>query len=150
MQDIQLYEQGWADMMVRIWQERIDQLGIYRTGRLHSSISSHATTRQIAHTFLEYGIYVAAGTGRGYERGNGGDLPFLDPNYRHQHRLDQPRKTGPAWGGAMTSGHPRQRRDWFARKYYYSLRRLNDYEARYYGQAYQGLLTTALDQLLKV
>lgn len=40
-------------------------------------------------------------------------------------------------------GH-RQARDWFARKYRYSLHRLNDYEASFYGEAYQGFLSDAL------
>ena len=35
--------------------------------------------------FLQYGIYVDLGTGKGYKRGNGGDLKFLGKDYRKEH-----------------------------------------------------------------
>jgi len=80
---------------------------------------------------LEYGIYVAAGTGNGYRRGNSGKddengLQFL---------------RGKKWNKGK--GH-RQRRDWFMKKYLYSIHRLNDFEAQFYGDAYQGLISDAL------
>ena len=41
----------------------------------------------------------------------------------------------------------RQKRDWFSKKYMYSLHRLNEFEAAYYGQTYQGLVSSFLWQL---
>lgn len=72
-------------------------------------------------------IYVARGVGNGYSRGNGGDLKFLKD-----------------W---KTNPHHRQKRDWFSKKYMYSLHRLNEFEAAYYGQTYQGLVSSFLWQL---
>ena len=42
---------------------------------------------QLTFEFLQYGLYVDAGTGRGYKRGNGGDLYFLAKDYRKEHKL---------------------------------------------------------------
>lgn len=149
-QQLHQFEQGWTDMMVDIWHERMTQLRVYDTGALMSSVSGSVqdgATKIIEHKFLEYGIYVAAGVGNRYEHDNGGDLEFLDKEYRKAHGLDKPRKRGPAWGGGYTSGRPRERRDWFSKKYLYSIHRLNEKEAAFYGEAYLGMLPTVLDAM---
>lgn len=144
------FERGWCDMMVDIWHERMMQLRVRDTGSLMGSVrgsvdSGDVTT--IQHSFLEYGIYVAAGVGNFYRHGNGGNLEFLDPEYRREHGLDRPRKRGPRWGGGYTSGRPRKEKEWFARKYLYSIHRLNEKEAEFYGEAYQGLLPDVFDAM---
>lgn len=145
--DISEFERGWTDFMIDIWHERQVTLGINDTGALRSSLSGgmggSEAHRTITHRFLMYGIYVATGVGRGYAHGNGGDLEFLDTAYRKAHGLDRPRKRGPAWGGGYTSGKPRKPRDWFAKKYYYSMRRLMEKERAFYGESYQGTLIEA-------
>lgn len=135
-QDREQYEQRWTDFMVKFWQEKMMKFSppVYDTGALYHSLIGvlhPGTTTTIEHHFLEYGIYVAAGTGNGYRRGNSGKdddngLQFL---------------RGKKWNKGK--GH-RQRRDWFAKKYLYSTHRLNDFEAQFYGDAYQGLLSDAL------
>lgn len=124
--------QGWSDFMVKMWQEKMLQFAppVYDTGALSRSVQGvvhPGPVTTIEHRFLEYGIYVARGVGNGYSRGNGGDLKFL-----------KDRKTNP---------HHRQKRDWFSKKYMYSLHRLNEFEAAYYGQTYQGLVSSFLWQL---
>jgi len=157
-EQLRRFEQGWCDTMVDIWHERMMLLGVRDTGALmgsvNGSVNGSAGGRSITHRFLEYGIYVAAGVGGGghkgkygYRHGNGGDLEFLDPQYREEHGLDKPRKRGPKWGGVYTSGKPRKERDWFARKYLASIHRLNEKEAEFYGEAYQGLLPEVFDSL---
>ena len=47
----------------------------------------------------------------------------------------------------MAGGHPRVKRDWFARKYYSSVMRFNEFEASFYGEAYNGLLSTGLQEI---
>lgn len=148
--ELQAYEKGWTAKMVEIWQERMDALGIYDTGRLRGSVGGTFALTEIRHHFLEYGLYVAAGVGYGYEHDNDGDLLFLDKAYRHEYGLDKPRKRGPGWGGGYTSGKPRRDRDWFSRKYLYSLHRLNETEGRAYGEMYNGMLATALDTVFSV
>ncbi len=130
---------GWADNMIRFWQEKMMQFSspVYDTGELFASLATTLTTganATIEHRFLEYGLYVAAGTGNGYRRGNSGKddengLQFM---------------RGKKWNKGK--GH-RKARDWFSRKYLYSIHRLNDFEARYYGEAYQGLVSDALSAL---
>ncbi len=141
MQDIDRYTEEWTRMMLTIWREAIERLRVMRTGRLHesftSAISDAAEGKTIEMKFVNYGIYQALGTGYGYSNragGNAGSLEFLDPGYRREHRLDRPRKVGPAWGGGMTSGHPRKRRDWLSKKLYMSLMAMKEDLARITGE----------------
>ena len=124
--------QGWSDFMVKMWQEKMLQFAppVYDTGALSRSVQGvvhPGPVTTIEHRFLEYGIYVARGVGNGYSRGNGGDLKFLKD-----------------W---KTNPHHRQKRDWFSKKYMYSLHRLNAFEAAYYGQTHQGVVSSFLWQL---
>ena len=84
------------------------------------TITTLAHGQTIEHRFLAYGIYVAAGTGKGYKRGNPGDLPFLKDWKHTQHRH-------------------RQKRDWYNAKLNSSVRRLGEFEASFYGELYKGL-----------
>lgn len=118
--------------MVKMWQEKMLQFAppVYDTGALSRSVQGvvhPGPVTTIEHRFLEYGIYVARGVGNGYSRGNGGDLKFLKD-----------------W---KTNPHHRQKRDWFSKKYMYSLHRLNEFEAAYYGQTYQELVSSFLWQM---
>lgn len=150
-EDIRSYEREWAAMMVHIWRENMLRLGVVRTKALYNSLTHSVTGAAdqitIAHQFMLYGIYIARGVGRGYTRGNPGDLEFLDKSYRKTHRLDKPRKKGPAWGGGYTSGKPREQRDWFSRKYLRSIHVLTEVELSLYGEAYMGTLSNVLSAL---
>jgi len=127
--DLRKYEEGWTREMSAYWRERMLKLGIYDTGALYRSVAGTIKSQTIEHRFLQYGIYVAAGVGNGYKRNNGGDLKFLKD-----------------W---KTNKKHRKKRDWFARKYYSSVMRLAEFEASYYGQAYNGLIATALQDIFE-
>ena len=149
--DIQKYEDAWVDTMIQIWKEKIERLRVIRTGALHESFSDQINRTKSGDTlklkFLRYGIYQALGTGYGYdsaEKGNNGDLKFLDPAYRERHRLNMQRKVGPAWGGYMTSGKPRKRRDWFSRKLFMSVIALREDLARITGEQAAMIICNAL------
>lgn len=123
------YSAAWRDKMVEIWRDRMDLLGIHRTGALRSSLAPGAFSMDdaggvIAFRFLLYGIYVDAGTGRGYLRGNGGRLDILDPAYRHAHGM-----RGPA----------RERRRWFTVSWAISRRVLADRLAADIGDRFAGM-----------
>lgn len=135
-QDREQYEQRWTQFMVKFWQEKMMSFSppVYDTGTLHDTLAGvlhPGTPTTIEHRFREYGLYVAAGTGRGYRRGNSGKDDENGLQFMRHGKYNKGK------------GH-RQRRDWFARKYLYSIHRLNDYEASFYGEAYQGLLSDAL------
>ena len=178
-EDLRRFEEGWAKMMVTIWQEKLQLLGVEDTGSLKGSIEAKAlldgAKKSIEHSFLMYGKYADDGTGReftnaGYTDKNGrtypfnrpdsmgriytssrltdGTLPFLDDQYRQEHGLDRPKKVGPAWGGRVAGGHPRRANEWFYRKYYASRMVLNELERDYYGNAYLGTMTVALDEVM--
>lgn len=128
----QKWLEGWSEFMVKMWRERMMQFAppVYDTGALSRSVQGvihPGPVTSIEHRFLEYGIYVARGVGNGYRHNNGGDLAFLKD-----------------W---KSSPHHRQKRDWFSKKYMYSLHRLNEFEAAYYGTTYNGLVSSFLRQL---
>lgn len=128
----QKWLEGWSEFMVKMWRERMMQFAppVYDTGALSRSVQGvihPGPVTSIEHRFLEYGIYVARGVGNGYRHNNGGDLAFLKD-----------------W---KTNPRHRQKRDWFSKKYMYSLHRLNEFEAAYYGTTYNGLVSSFLRQL---
>lgn len=129
-EELRKYERGWADTLVDILHERLMMLSIRDTGALYDSVRRGVVTdRTIEHRFLEYGIYVANGTGNGYKRDNGGYLQILDKEYRKEHGLKKKRKP----------------RDWFFKRYHYSIHRLNEKEAEFYGDQYQGMIKEILN-----
>lgn len=141
LRDVDKYIDEWTRVQLLIWQEKIERMGIVRSGALHQSFrdsiqkaSSGAAATTITMRFLKYGIYQALGVGYGYYHDNGGDLPFLGKEYRKEHGLDKPRKVGPAWGGYMTSGKPRKARDWYSRKLYMSTMAMVEDLARILGE----------------
>lgn len=110
---------AWAAKMVEIWRDRLDLMGIYNTGALRQSVRQKSlnTGAQLfdvraSFEFLKYGVYVDAGTGRGYTRGNGGNIAGL------------------ARGGGMKQ---RRRRPWFSRSWHISTEVLKDAAARHLG-----------------
>lgn len=128
----QKWLEGWSEFMVKMWRERMMQFAppVYDTGALSRSVQGvihPGPVTSIEHRFLEYGIYVARVVGNGYRHNNGGDLAFLKD-----------------W---KSNPHHRQKRDWFSKKYMYSLHRLNEFEAAYYGTTYNGLVSSFLRQL---
>lgn len=160
------YEKGWTENMGDYWRERMERLRTIDTGALYASIKGHleqGSVTTIEHAFLQYGIYVAAGVGpahvwkkwteaQGGEkimRPNDGDLDFLNKQYRAERKLDKPKKVGPAWGGRVAGGVPKGRRDWFSAKYYASVMKLNEHEANFYGETYNGLMASALTEIFK-
>lgn len=149
----QLWVDNWAKMMVQIWRDKLEYWNIRRTGTLMGSFTESVThdglSANIIMRFLSYGIYQAYGVGNGYTHDNGGDLPFLGAAYRREHRLDEPRKVGPAWGGYYTSGEPRERRDWFNPKLFASLMRMKETMAHMVGEEAAAVLCEALEDARK-
>ena len=124
----EMYPKSWQDKMVEIWQDRILLLGIRDTGALYRSVQTSITQWQgiegtLGFRFLEYGIYVDAGTGNGYRRGNGGDLEFLGRDYRQKHGL----------------GKTRERRRWFSVSWAISTRVLANEMERQIGDEFVAL-----------
>ena len=171
--ELERYERGWSKMMIDIWREKIQQLNINDSGALRDSMTELVSTGQVTtieHKFLQYGLFVAAGVGKGFYHGNPGDLLFMGEDYRKGKREYGARQVGAGLSeqhmkspkfkhvtvkrgknagkeAALTSGMKRMPRDWFFKKYYYSIRRLNLTEAEFYGKAYQGLMSSFLDEL---
>lgn len=127
------YRDAWAKMMVTIWQEKIERLHVIDTYQLHREITENVTSSgsdlsTIQHKFMEYGIYQDCGTGRGYEKGNGGNLLFLDEKYRDGRY------------------EPRKPREWFSRAYFASVMVLKEQMAYMYGEEFCGLLIDKIEE----
>ena len=142
--ELEQYERGWSRMMTDIWREKIQQLNITDSGALQESLQELVTTGQVTtieHKFLQYGLFVAAGVGKGFAHGNPGDLLFMGDSYRKgkhaygsrqvgaglsEEHMRGPKfqevtvQRGPNAGkrAALTSGEKRMPRDWFFKKYY--------------------------------
>ena len=127
--DLKTYSKAWYDKMVTIWRDRIDAMDILVTGALRGSVAGKCFAMeelggQMAFKFLQYGIYVDLGTGKGYKRGNGGDLEFLGKDYRKQHNL----------------GKARKKRPWFSKSWYISTQVIKDVYARFVGDKFVGIM----------
>lgn len=127
--DLKTYSKAWYDKMVEIWRDRIDAMNILDTGALRGSVAGNGFAMdemggQMSFKFLQYGIYVDLGTGKGYKRGNGGDLEFLGKDYRKQHNL----------------GKARKKRPWFSTSWYVSNKVIRDVYARLVGEKFVGIM----------
>ncbi len=121
---------GWAEMMVQIWQEKIALLDINDTGALMRSVQALPVARQqgmvvIQHRFLTYGLYVDAGVGR--EMGG--------------HRNERGQLVG-------SSGQKikirRRAKPWFSPKRFASLAKLRGTVAEIYGRAAADAIVSVL------
>lgn len=131
------YIKGWCEMMVEIWHDKLMQLRIKDTGSLYNSVQGNfqdGALREITHKFLEYGIYVAAGVGKGYTHGNSGGNDVNGLQFLRGRKLE------------YYYGHHRIRKDWFATRYIASMHKLLEREVEFYGERYQGMMSTMLDE----
>lgn len=145
---LQLFEEKWTDKMVGIWREKLEYFHAIDTGKLYSSIKGtlhYGDVTHIEHTFAMHGVFVNNGTGVFFKKGNGGDLPFMDPTYRRIHKLNIPKKVGPKWGGKVAGGKPRKPRPWIYRRYYASCKKLSNVVAEMTAQDFNGLILKALE-----
>lgn len=133
-QDIQEYSREWYNMMTRIWRDRLNMMVRRDTGTLFHSVQNASLqvsgmSVQAVFRFVEYGLYVDAGTGNGYRRGNGGNLEFLNKSYRKIHGM----------------GKPREKRPWFSRSWAISRRVIGDKMQDLIGEKFIGLFDTLAD-----
>lgn len=144
------YINEWVKTQLVIWREKVERLRIMRSGRLSrsfiGSVRKQGAEETITMRFARYGIYQALGVGNGYTRGNGGDLKILDKQYREEHGLNKPRQAGPTpiYSKYLTSGKPREARDWFSKKLYMSTKAMVEDLARITGEECAQVVCNAL------
>lgn len=144
-EDRKKYQEAWEKMMVTIWREKIMRLHVIDTTHLYNEItgdviSSASDLSTIQHQFMEYGIYQDCGTGRGYSKGNGGNLLFLDPFLREKEYAHKQKS------GKVTLGEPRKPREWFSRAYFASVMVLKEQMAYMYGEEFCGMLVDKIEE----
>ena len=123
------YIKGWTNTMIDIWKEKIVKYSIIDSGNLMSSVTGSSSQDSALLKFVSYGIYQAYGVGNGYKHDNGGNLEFLDPEYRKKHKL----------------GKPRKRRNWYSPRLYSSVKVLQRAMAELYAHDVVNTVCDALD-----
>lgn len=139
------YVEAWNTTMTKIWQERIQLLGIYESPRrrtradephLYDSLRYFPVKHDgrymelsLHFSFPEYGIFQDLGVGREKYRGNPGDIEEYT-------KAGEARKF-------------RERRKWFSTKWYASCMNIKDYMARSIGKQFVGMVSTTFEQLNK-
>ena len=138
------FEVNWdkfGELVIKDWQEKLLEKKIYDTGNLYRSIEygyratnalgqivgrGHASEVKagtvpdvFTFKFPMYGIYVERGVGRGYTRGNGGDLVKF-----------------------KGTGRSRERRTWYYRIFANERHRLGELVAEQYGRAAASMIHT--------
>ena len=138
------FEVNWdkfGELVIKDWQEKLLEKKIYDTGNLYRSIEygyratnalgqivgrGHASEVKagtvpdvFTFKFPLYGIYVERGVGRGYTRGNGGDLVKF-----------------------KGTGRSRERRTWYYRIFVHERHRLGELVAEQYGRAAASMIHT--------
>lgn len=131
----------FGEIVIERWQAKLIDKGIYDTGTLHNSIEygyratnalnqvvgrGHAAEVKagtipdsISFSFPLYGIYVERGVGRGYTRGNGGDLVKF-----------------------KEKGRGRERRTWYYRIFANERHKLGELVAKAYGEMAARMIRT--------
>ena len=142
------YLEGWRDMMMTIWREKIDKYQLIDTGALRRSLQGtlrmgeDGISAEITHRFAIYGLYADLGVGRGFEHDNQGDLQIMNLQYREEHHMDRRRKQR---SGKVTPGGRRERKKWFSPKHYASVMKLKDDMARLIGEDFMGQVAQIFD-----
>lgn len=119
------YVRAFNATMVKIWREQIALLGIIDTGALYRSTVGISMTADgkfiditLEQAFNTYGLFVDYGTGRNTPRGNPGDI------------------------GKANS---RKRKRWFSRKYFASVKNIQEFYADSLGQEFCRAIFNALN-----
>lgn len=125
LKERQLYVQAFNNTMVKIWKERITLLDAIDTGTLLRSVvevSMNADGKylniHLSQAFRAYGLFVDAGTGKEVSRGNKGDI-----------------------GRNKT----RQKKPWFAKKYFASVMNLRDFFSENTAEGFLGIVSDAFN-----
>ena len=103
--DINATINAWADIVIKIWHDRITVLKVYDKGYLDDSLldeflrNAGNDIQKVEFSFKLYGIFVDMGVGREISMGNSGDLGFSPT---------------------------RKPKEWYSRKYYGQIMKLRE------------------------
>ena len=149
---VKKYDEGWGNMMIDIWRNRINMYHAVRTGQLRSSVGGglqhiQNINAEFRFHFVNYGMHVENGVGNGYAKGNNGDLIFLDEgikdgtgiNKRELYGYNKGRRAGSAKNAYSTMGMARERRPWFTPSWWYSRKVIGRQMVDLIGESYVGM-----------
>ena len=80
------YADAWTAKMIEIWQDRLDLMAVHDTGALRRSVVQDnvhidGLSMEVSFSFLQYGVYVDRGTGRGVRNGNRKARPWFSQSW---------------------------------------------------------------------
>ena len=80
------YADAWTAKMIEIWQDRLDLMAVHDTGALRRSVVQDnvhidGLSMEVSFSFLQYGVYVDRGTGRGVRNGNRKARPWFSRSW---------------------------------------------------------------------
>lgn len=119
--------EAWADVVIKMWQNKIIELNVIDKGYLLQSFINHVVrqaggnTEKIDFMFRKYGIFADMGVGKETKRGNSGDLSGI---------------TVTNWKGKQAL--KRVPKPWYSRVFFREVSKLREYLAFMYGR--QGVL----------
>ena len=112
--DINATLEAWADIVIKIWREKIIDLKVIDTHSLFESLldemlrNAGEDISRIDFSFRLYGVYVDMGVGKEIEKGNAGDLGFTPT---------------------------RQPKEWYSKKFYGQIMKLREILVEKYSKA---------------
>lgn len=126
---------AWADVMVKMWRDRITELPVVDTWELYNSFIMHIIKQaggdlsKIEWAFKQYGIYQDMGVGRETGRGNSGSL-----------------KTGLTIGANGKQKLKREQKPWYSKTFYREVMKLKEYMAFWYAGQSKLIISEAFGQ----
>jgi hypothetical protein len=124
---------AWADVVVKMWRDRITELPVMDTKELYNSFILHVIKQaggdlsRIEWMFKQYGIYQDMGVGRETARGNSGDLGAIA------------RVTAPNGRSRIA----RQPKPWYSSTFYREVMKIKEYMAFWYAEQSKLIITEA-------
>jgi hypothetical protein len=123
--------EAWANIVVQIWEDKVQQLGINDTQTLLNSFAIHV--QRAAEGRVDYVMFAFQYYGRFVDMGVGKYQPFDSISSNLLSKAD-------SWGKQTRSRQPRQ---WYSKVFYSQLRKLSDILAEKY--AHQAALTVVMN-----
>jgi len=126
---------AWADVMVKMWRDRITQLPVIDTRELYNSFVMHIIKQaggdlsKIEWAFKQYGIYQDMGVGRETARGNSGSI-----------------KSGLKTGKNGKLTLKREQKPWYSKTFYREVMKLKEYMAFWYAAQSTVIISEAFGQ----
>jgi hypothetical protein len=125
----------WAQVVIKMWEGKMNALDIYDTGELFNSFVNHIMAAangdisKIDFIFKEYGLYVDMGVGKEISKGNDGDL---SDNAYFDH-------------STQSYQMKRKAKPWYSKVFFREVMKLKEFLAKYYAKEAACLIAEGIE-----